>query len=227
MDIVLSSRNKNKIAELRELFAMSELHGVNVLSLDDIGVTDDIEEYGNTFEENSLIKASVPAKLGYIGVADDSGLCVDALGGAPGVYSARYSGEDANYDRNNQKLLDNLSDVSDNERSARFVCVVSCVFQENCSFTLPAEVDMTGAFPMITGAYKALCVRGECEGTILHERRGNNGFGYDPIFFVPEKGKSFAELSHGEKNAISHRGKAMRRFAELMFEIIGGNNADR
>ena len=227
MDIVLASKNKNKINELKVLFSSYGLSGLNVLSLEDIGVFDDIDEYGKTFEENSLIKASVPAKLGYIGIADDSGLCVDALGGAPGVYSARYSGENATYDLNNTKLLRELSEVPDEKRGARFVCVVSCVFPQSFSVSVPAEVDMTGVYPDITGEFKAFCVRGECLGTILRERRGDNGFGYDPLFYIREKDKSFAELSGEEKNAVSHRGRAMLRFAQLTSGMIGGINADK
>ena len=226
MDIVLSSKNQKKIRELKELLSAYAVDSINVLSLDDIGVSQDIDEYGTTFEENSLIKASVPAKLGYIGIADDSGLCVDALGGEPGVYSARYSGDGATDDANNQKLLQKLTNAP--TRSARFVCVVSCVFPESAkNVIIPNEFDMTGTYHGITGDNKAFCIRGACEGSILAEPRGENGFGYDPLFFVPEMNKSFAELSNEEKNEISHRGKAMRLFSKVFSEIIGGYNADR
>ena len=227
MDIVLSSRNKNKIFEFNKLLSDSSLNEFNVLSLDDIGVFFEIEENGQSFEENSLIKASVPAQMGYIGIADDSGLCVDALGGAPGVFSARYAGESCSYESNNRKLLKKLDGVEDSLRTARFVCVMSCVFPENCFYQIPYEYDMTERFPDITGGKRAFCIRGECEGTILREKRGENGFGYDPVFYIPEKRCSFAELSHSEKNEISHRGIALRKFAQVLYGILGGNNADK
>lgn len=224
MKIILSSRNKKKICELRELFAQAHLNGVEIGSLDDIGVLGDTEENGSTFEENSLIKASVPAKLGYIGIADDSGLCVDALGNEPGIYSARYSGENATDEANNAKLLSKLSDVPDENRTARFVCAVSCVFPEGFGIDpkLFGSADVSGVYPEITGGLNAFCVRGECEGLILRSRRGENGFGYDPLFYVPEKEKSFAELSSDEKGAISHRGNAMSGFIEIFSRIMRG-----
>ena len=160
---------------------------VQVLSLDDIGYTDEIIEDGDTFSANSRIKASVPAKLGYIGIADDSGLEVDALGGAPGVYSARYSGENATDGENNAKLLAALSDVPDEKRTARFKTVVTCAFPDGTDFQ----------------------VEGVCEGTILHAPDGDGGFGYDPLFYYAPFGKTFAALTADEKNAVSHRGKAI------------------
>ena len=224
MDIVLASRNKKKIAELNTLLSASGIDGLRILSLDDIGYNDDTEETGTTFEENSLIKASVPARLGYIGIADDSGLCVDALDGAPGIYSARYSGEGANDRKNIEKLLSELETVPDAERTARFVCVVSCVFPEAFGEVMfPDSVtDMTGKYSDITGDLRSFCIRGECEGTILHEKHGENGFGYDPVFYIPDKEKTFAELSNDEKNSISHRGRAMRAFATALSEIMKG-----
>lgn len=196
MEIVLASRNKKKIAELTSLLSHT-LPGIKVLSLDDVGIKDEIEENGETFEENSMIKASVPAKLGYISIADDSGLCVDALGGEPGVYSARYSGGD---DSDNVAfLLKKLEGVPYPERTARFVCCVTCVFPEQkVSFS----------------------VRGECEGYIVTERRGENGFGYDPVFYYPPFCKTFAEISAELKETVSHRGRAMRLFAERFAEKV-------
>ena len=190
MDIVLASHNKKKITELEALLSASGFEGTKVLSLSDIGYEDDIIEDGDSFEANAMIKAKAPARAGIITVADDSGLCVDALNGAPGIYSARYSGEDANDVRNNEKLLSELSDKSD--RSAKFVSVVACVMPDGSSFT----------------------VRGECPGIILNAPRGENGFGYDPLFYIPSFEKTFAELSADEKNSISHRGVAMRAFAD-------------
>ena len=195
--IVLASRNPKKIRELETL--LSDISSkVQVLSLDDIGYTDEIIEDGDTFSANSRIKASVPAKLGYIGIADDSGLEVDALGGAPGVYSARYSGENATDGENNAKLLAALSDVPDEKRTARFKTVVTCAFPDGTDFQ----------------------VEGVCEGTILHAPDGDGGFGYDPLFYYAPFGKTFAALTADEKNAVSHRGKAMREFVKKFKEYI-------
>ncbi len=190
MNIVLASRNKKKIAELQSL--MSEIKGIDIkiLSLDDIGVFDDIEENGATFEANARIKASVGSKLGYITIADDSGLCVDALNGAPGVHSARFSGGD---DEDNNKLLqEKLKGLPKEKRTARFVSNVVCIFPEQ-------------SYEIIT--------KGEVDGYITEEAVGTNGFGYDPYFFYKPFGKTFAQLSAEEKNLISHRGKAMKAFA--------------
>lgn len=198
LKFVLASRNKKKIRELETFLAGIPSDKV-ILSLDDIGYHDEIVEDGKTFAENSLIKASVPAKLGYIGVADDSGLEVDALNGAPGVYSARYSGEGATDEKNNAKLLSELEDVPDDKRTARFRTVVTCAFPDGTYF----QVD------------------GSCEGIILRAPEGSDGFGYDPLFWYAPYEKTFASLTPEEKNAVSHRGKAMRKFAEeLPGELI-------
>ena len=198
LKIVLASRNKKKIREL-ETFLAGIPSDKEILSLDDIGFHDEIVEDGKTFAENSLIKASVPAKLGYIGVADDSGLEVDALNGAPGVYSARYSGEGATDEKNNAKLLSELENVPDGKRTARFRTVVTCAFPDGTYF----QVD------------------GSCEGRILRAPEGSDGFGYDPLFWYAPFEKTFASLTPEEKNAVSHRGKAMRKFAEeLPGELI-------
>ena len=195
MKIVLASRNRKKIREL-ETFLSEISSDINVLSLDDIGFHDEIVEDGRTFAENSRIKALVPAKLGYIGVADDSGLEVDALGGEPGVYSARYSGEGATDEKNNRKLLAALENIPDEKRTARFRTVVTCVFPDG----------------------REIQVDGVCEGRILREPRGNDGFGYDPLFYYEPLKKTFAELTSDEKNSVSHRGRAMRRFAAELRE---------
>ena len=198
LKFVLASRNKKKIRELETFLAGIPSDKV-ILSLDDIGYHGEIVEDGKTFAENSLIKASVPAKLGYIGVADDSGLEVDALNGAPGVYSARYSGEGATDEKNNAKLLSELEDVPDDKRTARFRTVVTCAFPDGTYF----QVD------------------GCCEGKILRDPEGSDGFGYDPLFWYAPFEKTFASLTPEEKNAVSHRGKAMRKFAEeLPGELI-------
>lgn len=222
MKIILSSRNQKKIRELRELFEKARLCDIEVGSLDDIGVVGDTEENGQSFEENSLIKASVPSKLGYIGIADDSGLCVDALGGAPGIYSARFSGEDATDAKNNAKLLSELDALPDKRRSARFVCVMSCVFPEGFELApgVLGTAEVSGKYPQITGDMRAFCVRGECEGTILREPHGENGFGYDPLFYIADKDRTFAELSSEEKGVISHRGNAMREFIYIFGRMM-------
>ena len=190
MEILLASHNNKKIKELKELLAGAGLDDADVLSLTDIGFTGEIEENGSTFEENAMIKVTAVKRAGAVVVSDDSGLCVDALGGRPGVYSARFAGPRATDADNNALLLRSLEGKED--RRAAFVSVVCCVLPDGGSFT----------------------VRGECRGEILSESRGSNGFGYDPLFYIPDKGRTFAELSADEKNAISHRGKAMRAFIE-------------
>ena len=197
MKLVLASRNKKKIREL-ETFLSEISSDINVLSLDDIGFHDEIVEDGDSFAANSKIKALVPAGLGYIGVADDSGLEVDALGGAPGVYSARYSGEGATDAKNNEKLLKALGNVPDEKRTARFRTVITCEFPDG----------------------REIVVDGVCEGRILREPRGVDGFGYDPLFFYEPFGKTFAELTPDEKNSVSHRGQAMRKFAVEFAKLI-------
>lgn len=226
MEFVLASRNKKKIGELDTLLSQYCGDKIKVLSLDDIGYTGDIEEDGATFEENSIIKACAPAVKGYIGVADDSGLCVDALNGAPGVYSARYSGEGANDEKNNKKLLSELEDAYD--RKARFTTVVSMVIPKSLGLrvfppmTNPAGEEYVLRRFGIDANVCSFC--GECFGEILREMRGEGGFGYDPLFFVPEKGKTFSELSSAEKNEISHRGQAMRLFADNLNTLFEDNN---
>ena len=197
MKIVLASRNKKKKAELQALLSQY-IENIEILSLDDVGIYGDIEEDGTTFEENALIKARVAAASGYIGVGDDSGLEVDALGGAPGVYSARYAGEHGDDEANNTLLLKNLEDKSD--RNGRFVCSIACVFPEKYG-------------------YEPIVVRGTVEGEIIKERQGNGGFGYDPLFFVSSLNKTFAEATPEEKNNISHRGNAIKAFAEKLKEL--------
>ena len=193
--IVLASRNRHKIREMEVLLhTLLPEEDFVLLSLDDIGYTGEIEENETTFEENAKIKASVPASLGYIGIADDSGLEVDALNGEPGVYSARYADEEGvphSDEANNDKLLRKLASVPDEKRTARFVSCLSLVTPCGRSFT----------------------VRGTCEGVMLWERRGTGGFGYDPLFYHPPLGKTFAELTPEEKNSVSHRAHAAILFA--------------
>lgn len=187
MKIVLASRNAHKIGELQTLLSQY-IKDIEILSLDDVGIFDEIEENGITYLENALIKARAAAKSGYIGMGDDSGLSVRALGGAPGVYSARYSGGD--YAANNALLLKNLEGESD--RYAEFVCTIACVFPD-------------GREP--------ICVEGRTEGVILESQRGEGGFGYDPLFYYEPYKKTYAELTYDEKNSISHRCKAVEALA--------------
>ena len=189
MKMVLASRNRHKIGELEALLS-AYVDGIEILSLDEVGIMGEIEEDGTTFEENALIKARAAAASGYIGLGDDSGLTVRALGGAPSIYSARYAGEHGNDAENNALLLKNMEGVTD--RYAEFVCVIACVLPSGEEFF----------------------VRGAARGEILSEYHGEGGFGYDPLFLVPKMGKTFAEMSAEEKNAVSHRGNAVALFAE-------------
>ena len=198
IELVLASRNRKKIAEMETLLKAGTSEEVKILSLDDIGFVGDIEENGTTFEENALIKARTASEFSGLGaIADDSGLEVDALDGAPGVYSARYAGGHGDDEANNQKLLAELANTPDDKRTGRFVSVIACV---------------------LPGFNEPIVVRGTAEGTILHEYRGEGGFGYDPLFYYAPLGKSFAELSSEEKNAVSHRGAAMRGFLRVFKE---------
>ncbi|MHB1154950.1 MAG: XTP/dITP diphosphatase [Eubacteriales bacterium] len=197
MKIVLASHNKAKLSELRSLLKDITSEDVNILSPSDIGFFDEVEETGKTFEENAYIKAKAIASLGYIAIADDSGLEVDALNNAPGIHSARYSG--GSDTDNNAKLLRELAGIPFEKRTARFVCVIVCVFPD-CD------------------DYISVC--GSCTGKILNSARGDDGFGYDPLFYYEPLGKSFSELSSEEKNAVSHRGIAMRALASALLPIL-------
>lgn len=192
MKIVLASSNQKKIAELRAILSgMLDGENIEVITLKEAGIDTEIEENGSSFDENALIKANVAASTGMIGVADDSGLVVNALGGAPGIYSARYSGEHGNDKANNAKLLRELADK--NDRSAYFACSIACAFPD-------------GSEPIV--------VQGKIDGEILHAERGEGGFGYDPLFWVESHGKTMAEMTPAEKNAISHRANALQKFSE-------------
>ncbi len=196
MKAVLASHNKHKIAELQRLLSR-HIPDIELLSPGDVGLDGEIVEDGETFADNALIKARFAAASGYIGIGDDSGLCVDALGGAPGIYSARYAGVDGDNAANNAKLLCELE--GKDSRAAKFVCTVACVFPN-------------GTEPLV--------VSGETCGEILREFRGAAGFGYDPLFYIKEKGKTFAEMDADEKNAISHRGRAIEALAMKLKEKI-------
>ena len=193
MKLVLASKNEKKLAEMNAI--LSEL-GVEVCSEAQAGVDVDVEETGTTFEENSLLKArAVMEASGLPAVADDSGLCVDALGGAPGVYSARYGGPGLD-DTGRYRLL--LENMKGQPRAAKFVSVITCCFPNG----------------------DVLTARGECPGTIAFAPMGEGGFGYDPVFFVPGLKKTFAQLTAEEKNAISHRGKALEAFRVKLEEYL-------
>lgn len=193
--IVFATTNTGKIKEIKEILADFD---VEVISMKEMNINTDVEENGTTFEENSLIKARAISKLtGLPALADDSGLEVDYLNGEPGIYSARYLGRDTDYDYKNNYIIDKLKDAKDNERSARFVCVISLVLPDGREFVK----------------------KGIMEGRIGYEIKGENGFGYDPIFYLPEYGKTSAEISGEEKNKISHRGKALRAMKELIVSL--------
>lgn len=193
--IVLATKNKGKIKEMRELLAPMN---IEVLSLADFSPVDDAEENGATFAENAMLKARYYfAHTGTLCLADDSGLEVDALGGRPGVYSARYSGEDATDAANNAKVLREMEGIEKDKRTARFRCAMALV-----------------------GEGIELTTDGTCEGTLLTEERGQGGFGYDPIFYVPKFDRTLAEMSSEEKNSISHRGAAVRKMADLIAEMM-------
>ena len=189
MTVVLASRNRGKVAELQRLLCAELSDVIELKSLDDVGITDEIEENGKTFAENAEIKARAAAASGFAGLGDDSGLAVEALGGAPGVYSARYAGEHGNDAANNEKLLAELADKS--VRDAAFVCALAFVYPDG----------------------RVVRATGDVKGEILRSPRGEGGFGYDPLFYYPALGKTFAELTREEKNEISHRGAAVRALA--------------
>lgn len=195
MKIVLASHNQKKIKELREILA-GYIPDVEILSLDDVGLTEEIEEDGTTFAENAFIKAHAAATSGYIGVGDDSGLEVYALDRAPGIYSARYSGEHGDDEANNRLLLHNLANKQD--RSGAFVCCIACVFPE----------DLTRGYYF----------EGRTEGEIINQYRGEGGFGYDPLFYYPPMDKTYAEMTAEQKNSISHRGKAMKLLVDFLVQ---------
>ena len=201
MKAVLASHNRHKIGELQAILAQ-KIPGIEIVSLSAAGLEGDIVEDGNSFDENALIKARFAARSGLIGLGDDSGLCVSALGGAPGIYSARYSGEDANDAKNNEKLLRELDGKPD--RSAKFVCCIACVFPNG----------------------QELTVQGETHGEILESASGAGGFGYDPLFYVPQLKKTYAEMSAEDKNAISHRGRAIELLAAELEKFNLGEHND-
>ena len=187
MKVILASKNPHKLTELSAILSQ---HGFEIALESEYGLDIDVDETGTTFEENSLLKAEAVMKASGLPVlADDSGLMVDALDGAPGVYSARYGHKSSDGERT-EFLLENMKDVPDEKRTAKFVCVITCLWPDG----------------------RKIVARGECPGVITHEVHGENGFGYDPVFYLPELGMTYAELPSEQKNAISHRARALQEF---------------
>lgn len=200
MKIVFATGNKDKMVEVR---AILKDIGEEIVSMKEAGIAIDIIEDGTTFEENALIKARAVAEcIDAIVLADDSGLEVDYLNKEPGIYSARYCGEDTPYAIKNQIIIDRVKDAGEGQRTARFVCAIAAIV------------------PMPDGSKRELVVRGTFEGEIAQEPAGENGFGYDPIFYVPQYGCTSAQMSMEQKNELSHRGKALRMMKEELEKIL-------
>jgi len=198
-ELLVATTNQGKFAEVQ---AFLKNLPVTILSLKSLGSWPAVVEDGATFEENALKKARALAEYsGKLTLADDSGLEVDALNGAPGVYSARYAGEEGNDDKNNEKLLRELQGIAEEKRSARFVCALALCAPPRCGLD-------------------EWTVRESCEGRIAFELKGQNGFGYDPLFFYPPFGKTFGEIDRETKATVSHRGKALRRLAEMLLLLV-------
>ena len=194
MKVILASKNQHKLTELSAI--LSQL-GFEIALESEYGLDIDVEETGTTFEENSFLKADAVMKASGLPVlADDSGLMVDALDGAPGVYSARY-GHKASDKERTAYLLENMKDVPEERRGAKFVCVITCLFPDG----------------------RKIVARGECPGVIARAPHGENGFGYDPVFYLPELGMTYAELPSEQKNAISHRARALQDFCRKYQEV--------
>ena len=195
MDFILATNNMKKLAEMQRI--LSPL-GVNVVTAKTLGITlEDVEEDGETFEDNAKIKAYAACRATNMpAIADDSGLCVDYLDGAPGIFSARFAGEHGNDELNNDLLLEKLDGVEPKDRTAHYVCAICCVFPDG----------------------KEIVVRGECNGVIGFERDGNEGFGYDPLFLVD--GKAFGRYTAEEKDKISHRGNALRLLTKELKKVL-------
>ncbi len=203
MKIAVATKNAHKVKELSRLI---NIDGIEFVSLSELGFDGEIEENGTSFEENALIKASfVCEKYNIPAISDDSGLCVDALDGAPGIYSARYAstdGENSSDEANIKKLLENMKSVNEDKRTARFVCAMALCIPDGTQLTLT----------------------GKCEGKILHEVTGNGGFGYDPVFYSFDINKTFGEASDEEKNLVSHRANACALLSEKLREIFTKNS---
>lgn len=197
MKIILATGNKNKIREIKEKF--SSIGKLSITSLEELDNIPEIEENASTFEGNALIKAkAICSFTGFPAMADDSGLVIDALNGEPGVYSARYGGANLSDIEKNSLVLSKMKNIPEKKRSARFVCAVALAFPDGKTYT----------------------AQGECLGIISKTPVGEKGFGYDPIFYIPESGKTMAQLSPDEKNRISHRGKAIEKIYEILKDIM-------
>lgn len=195
-EVIIATKNPGKAREFEHIFAP---RGIAVRTLLDFPEFEDVEETGSTFEENAALKAeAVSAELNKMVIGDDSGLIVDALEGRPGIFSARYAGEPKDDQKNIDKVLSELAGVPEDERTARFYCALAVA--------VPGKETIT--------------VSGTVEGRILEERRGTNGFGYDPVFFVPEKGMAMAELPSDVKNKISHRANALKKLEGMLDSIL-------
>ncbi|MGX6442960.1 XTP/dITP diphosphatase [Neobacillus sp. K501] len=195
-EVLIATKNPGKAREFEHIFAP---RGIAVRTLLDFPEIADVEENGTTFEENATLKSEAVSKqLNKMVIGDDSGLIVDALEGRPGIYSARYAGEPKDDQKNTEKVLNELSGVPEKKRTARFYCALAV--------SIPGKETIT--------------VSGTCEGRILEEKRGTNGFGYDPVFFVPEKGVAMAELPADEKNKISHRANALKKLEGMLDSIL-------
>jgi len=195
-EVLLATRNRGKLREFQSLLGGM---GLSFRTLDDFPDIGDVVEDGATFEANAIKKASEYSKAaGMVAIADDSGLAVDALDGRPGVYSSRYAGEDAGDDENNERLLLDMKDVSEGARGAAFVCVVAAATPDGRTITS----------------------EGRCEGEIMSSPKGEGGFGYDPLFYIPGLGCTMAELASDEKNEMSHRGKAVRKFRGEFLDFL-------
>ena len=195
MKAVLASKNAHKLREISEMVSQ---YGIDLVLQSELGIDVDVEETGSTFEENSMLKAAaVMKKSGMAAIADDSGLMVDALDGAPGIYSARFGGEACKNDKERYEyLLKKLEGVPEEKRTAKFVSVITLLYPDGSS----------------------VVARGECPGRILHAPRGENGFGYDPVFYVDEDGMTMSEMSPERKNQISHRARALQALAAKLEE---------
>ena len=195
MKVVLASQNKHKLTEIQAILSRFDME---LVLQSELGVSIDVDESGSSFEENSELKArAVMETTGLPAIADDSGLCVDVLGGAPGIYSARYGAPDCVTDRDRLNyLLQNMRGVRSDERTARFVCVITLLYPDG----------------------RKLVARGSCEGLIAFEPRGEDGFGYDPVFYVPSMGCTFAQMGADCKNRISHRANALMRLEAMLEE---------
>lgn len=190
--LIFATGNQDKMREIREILGDKDYE---ILSMKEAGIDLDIVEDGSTFEENAMIKAkAVMEATGALTLADDSGLEIDAFGGGPGIYSARYLGTDTSYTEKNKVILEKLKDIPEEKRTARFVCAIAAAFPNG----------------------QTLTTRGTMEGIIGYEAKGENGFGYDPIFYLPQLEKYSAELSRDEKNSLSHRGEALRKMKEIL-----------